>query len=252
MVRSATTRQPMVVHNCLSLQYLTGWKRLQLTAALWGNPITEMTAKTAHAVYRTVNPNVVTFWEQAAHMMTYWAGGSLFDPEHYGCVVAPDGSYRLAGCRAVTLMEDGLRMPNGFRVRYPHLKYIAHGEFRGWSYWNASRNSRNRVHPGLVLENLAQALTSQVMDWQLDQIMVELDRRALTAQYAGQVHDENVFVAAPEDAHAVGMIVQRWMATAPPWWPEIVLDCEGGDGAGWLEHELDYGITPKQRYGFAK
>ena len=237
----------------LSLQYLTGWRRLRHTSIIWGNEIDEATAQLAHTMYRVINPNVEAFWGYAGAMLAYWSGAPLRAPEDYGCLKAPDGSYRLKGCRAITLMPDGLRMPNGFRIRYPSLQFTppSRGNMGGYTYWNGARKSRARVHAGLVLENISQAIVTQIMDWQLDQIMQEISAQNLPAQYAGQVHDENIFVCDPEYEFAVSTIVQKWMKTPPPWWPELVLGCDGGNGFGMFEDDAPFDSS-LQRYGWAK
>lgn len=142
--------------SCLSLQYLTGPTKLAHTAALWGQPISTELATVTHRVYREANPSVVAFWETAERWMRYWSDKHVSDSKppagDLGCVKASDGSYRLQGCPAITLMSDGLKLPNGFRIRYPKLSY-SYKHPRGWTYYNAARRSVQRIHAGLVLEN---------------------------------------------------------------------------------------------------
>lgn len=236
----------------LSLQYLTGWRKLLHTCAVAKYPIDEATAKAAHASYRTTKPQVVMFWEHADRMMRYWSGGARQKPQHYGCVEFPDGSYRLMGCKGIILTRDGFELPNGYRIRYTDLKQTyTHGRL-AWSYWNGSKMSRTNLHPGQVLENIAQAVVTQIMDLAVDNIIAWCKAESIPAQYVGQVHDELVFICPPAHEARLSDIIVTCMKASPPWWPEIILNCEGGNGWGLMESEAINGDTGRQRYGFAK
>lgn len=102
----------------------------------------------------------------------------------------------------------------------------------------------------MKVHNCSQAMATQVMDDALHKINEQIMREQLDATFVGQVHDELLFTVSEQDAARVAEIIQHCMTQAPSWWPNIVLGCEGGDGAGILEHET--GTRGRQRYGFAK
>ena len=236
----------------LSLQYLTGWRKLLHTCAIAKYPIDEATAKSAHESYRVTKPMVVKFWECAEMMMRYWAGGPLQPAAVYGCVVGDDGAYRVAGCRGLKLTHDGFELPNGYRIRYTNLRRDKHMGRMVWTYYNGSKKCRVNLHPGQVLENCAQALVTQIMDLAVDNIQRRCREEGIPAQYVGQVHDEVVFLCAPEHEARLSNIIMACMKASPPWWPEIILNCEGGNGWGLMESEAINGDEGRQRYGFAK
>ena len=229
----------------LSLQYLTGAKRLHLAFLQWKLPLGIDVAKQAHRVYRETKPGVVAFWAFAERLLSHWAGVGEFptaDPN----VVWRDGSPRLAGCDAVRIIQNGFIMPNGFRLIYPEMQYrMGRGIGSGFSYYNANKFSRQRIHPGLLLENVSQAITTQVIDWQQQMIS---DGCKGEAVFCGSVHDELLYHCAPEAVQRVSETIQKWMRRSPPWWQAAIFNCEGGDGLCLIEGDA----VPRQRYGAAK
>lgn len=246
MVRPSGGGAPMVVHNCLSLQYLTGYRRLHHTAAVWKNPISLEEAKLAHTVYRNTMTGVVAFWEFAEAMLRYWSGEGSF-PEHDSNLAVVDGEWVLAGCNAIKVIEDGFQFPNGYRIHYPEMKFKAgRGMGTGFSYFNANKRSRLRAHPGLILEQLSQGSSTQVIDWQ--QEMVEKELEGTSAVFCGSVHDELIYTCKPMDTAKVKSALFKWMHRSPPWWPEAVFGCEGGTGHCAIEGSE----IIRSRYGAAK
>lgn len=140
MVRSKTTRQPMIVHNCL---YGCGWKKLLHTATLWGVDVTPDLIQLVHAQYRVSHPPVVDTWDFFDDLLHRWASKDRFE----------DGE-------SISIFEitaKGLRSPTGFLIQYPDLEAsvrpFGRKFVRSYTYWNAARRSRANVHRGLVLEN---------------------------------------------------------------------------------------------------
>ena len=247
MVRSKTTHQCMIVHNCLSLQYLTGYRRLHLTFLLWRLPLDIDVAKAAHRVYRETKPNVVAFWNFIEKLLKFWCNVGDYPRSDDNLGHTLEGGWHITGCPAIKVIHSGFVMPNGFRLSYPELQFKpGRGMGTGYTYYNANKRGRQRLHPGSVLENLAQAVTTQVIDWQKEQIRLEL--LGSSYQFCGDVHDEVIATASRTDAERVKAVTQKWMSTSPPWWQQAVFDCEGGEGLCIIEGDDE----PRQRYGAAK
>lgn len=235
MVRSKTTRQPMIVHNCL---YGCGWKKLLHTATLWGVDVTPDLIQLVHAQYRVSHPPVVEAWDFFDTLLHRWASKDRFE----------DGE-------SISIFEitaKGLRSPTGFLIQYPDLEVsvrpFGRKFVRSYTYWNAARRSRANVHRGLVLENCSQHAAGAVFN----DMMVRIERRAteVGGLFCGDVHDEMIYRAPVGLGGEVLKIMQEEMKVPPVWWPELPVTSEGEHGFGILE--TDTGFTMASRYGMLK
>ena len=234
----------------LSLQYLTGAAKLFHTATVWGNPISMTEAKTAHAAYRVFAPQVKQFWALAHNLMRYWAGMVDFELIASYLVRDEDNRLYLPGCRAIEVTRNGFAFPDDFHIVYPDLRYATNSAgFGAFSYWNGARKCRNNLHPGMVLENISQAIVTQIMNWAVDNILSDKSLPP-SAVYVGQVHDEVIFTCLHDDEKATQTLIAHWMQQSPPWWPELVLGCEGGTGPVIFEAVGKRDLY--QRYGACK
>lgn len=140
--------------------------------------------------------------------------------------------------------EEGIRLPNGMMIRYPHL--AAYGA-DGFAYVSDQRAFRaiaaarimdgpptgaivpglTRIYGGKVVENIVQALARIVV---ADQMRI-IARRY---QVVLQVHDEVVIVCDEKEAEEAKAFVISAMSTPPAWAPDLPIACEAhiGDSYG--------------------
>jgi DNA polymerase len=124
----------------------------------------------------------------------------------------------------LTLVEDGLLMPNGFTLNYPHIE---HSKATGFTF--LSNRGRKRFHGGFIVENYTQALC---------RAMIAGTMRTLTwgRQRAGQEpykiaqmeHDAITCVVREEQAGECLNELMRVISTPPVWAPGLPLASEGG------------------------
>lgn len=232
MVRSKQTKQLAIVHNC----YLTGWRKLHMTARLWGSPIDTHVAQLAHASYRVAHPSVVDTWAYYEDLLQRWAGGAFVD-EVFGIF---------------HVENKGIRTPSGFLLQYPDLKMgwrqVGRSSVRSYTYWNASKGCRVNVHPGLVHEQCCQSSAAQVFNDMHRRIQPRAE--SIGGTLVGSVHDEFIYRVPVGSGRAMLDIMQDEMGKPPVWWPELPVTSEGDHGFGVLEHDGTFNLV--SRYGLLK
>ena len=170
-------------------------------------------------LYRQKNHKIVSFWQRCGYALggiVSGVSGQITDLIEYD--------------------TDGIKLPNGLKIRYPALRSQANG----YEYINNSRsykkvvvnrvtgnaqstNDWTKIYGGKVTENIVQALARIIVAEQ----MVEIGK---LYHVAFQVHDEVVVIVPvhpSQSTHAQQHIVMC-MSEPPAWAPNIPISCEIG------------------------
>ena len=184
-------------------------------------------------LYRQKNHKIVSFWQRCNYIlggMVSGASGQITDLDY--------------GYKSIDIAEydgDGIKLPNGLKIRYPALRSQANG----YEYINNSRSYRKivadrvtgntqskndwtKIYGGKVTENIVQALARIIIAEQ----MVEIGK---LYHVAFQVHDEVVVtVPAPQLTHAQQHVVMC-MSKPPTWAGKLPISCEIGSGSNYAD-----------------
>lgn len=196
----------------LGLGYGTGALKLQHTLATSQPSIklTETESKELVTLYRDVNNKIVELWREADRMLEIMMDEKI-------AVKIQFGEY---GC--VHYDNDGIILPNGFRIRYPNLRRVTKDEKTQIVY--DSRKGEVSIWGGAVVENVVQALARIIVGTQMCEINHKY-RVALT------VHDAAVVVAPEEEVDDAVEFVTNVMSTPPDWAKGLPVACEAKVGA---------------------
>ena len=184
-------------------------------------------------LYRQKNHKIVSFWQRCNYILggiVSGASGQITDLDY--------------GYKSIDIAEydgDGIKLPNGLKIRYPALRSQANG----YEYINNSRSYRKivadrvtgntqskndwtKIYGGKVTENIVQALARIIIAEQ----MVEIGK---LYHVAFQVHDEVVVtVPAPQLTHAQQHVVMC-MSKPPTWAGKLPISCEIGSGSNYAD-----------------
>jgi DNA polymerase len=120
---------------------------------------------------------------------------------------------------AVTLKgKNGFQLPSGYKLNYTDLELSQQGDY---SY--KSRNGRQKIYGGKVVENITQALARCVIADQMAAIST-VYRPVLT------VHDAIAVVVPADKIDEAQRFVEHCMSTAPEWAPGLPLSCKSKIG----------------------
>jgi DNA polymerase len=174
-------------------------------------------------LYRQKNWKIVQFWQKCGNAlkdMLYGGANELHPKVRYD--------------------KHGIRLPNGFYVRYPALRETANGFMYisdARTYQKALKDrvltgsppddiAWTRIYGGKVTENIVQALAALV-------IREQMAAAGMHFKVAFQVHDE-IIIAVPEDnALADQVKLEALMSSAPKWAPDLPVACESGMAANY-------------------
>ena len=168
-------------------------------------------------LYRQKNHKIVQLWNKCGNAL----GGIL--ARQHGVIG-----------KMVTYDEEGIRLPNGFYIRYPALRATQ----SGYEYIADARTYRKavkervttgevaeldwtKIYGGKVTENLIQALA---------RIVVAEQMAAIGQHYhvVFQVHDEIIIVAPAAEASNAEQLIVQTMSTPPVWAQDLPVACESG------------------------
>lgn len=123
--------------------------------------------------------------------------------------------------------KQGVRLPNGFYVRYNQLRKNSNGEYE---YWGRRQGKPQwvKIYGGMATENLIQALARIVVTDQMNQI----NKRYRVVL---MVHDEVVCLAPEQEAEEALSYVEGIMKTPPSWANNWPVSCEAGYGRNYGE-----------------
>ena len=168
-------------------------------------------------LYRQKNHKIVQLWNKCGNSL----GGIL---SRQSGVIG----------KMVTYDEQGIRLPNGFYIRYPALRSSPNG----YEYISDARAYRKavkdrvlsgemsevdwtKIYGGKVTENLVQALARIVVAEQMAKIGQHY-------HVVFQVHDEIIIVAPAADASDAEKLIVETMSTPPVWAQDLPVSCESG------------------------
>lgn len=167
-------------------------------------------------VYRKTYPDIQKLW---------WNTGDALE------AMANDqtGPIGLDGVLEV-LGRDGIRLPNGLRLKYPNLRFEVDEESgRPEMVYDTKKGRakiRTRIYGGKCVENICQALARIIIGEQ----MLMVSRRYKVAM---TVHDAVVAVVPEDEAEEGREFVEQCMRIRPKWANGLPLDCESKIGVSY-------------------
>ena len=215
----------------LGLGYGMGYVKFAITLALGQGGIRvnidDAEAKRIVYLYRNKNAMIPQLWNRCGALLH-----SIVRGEKVVIVPHLPDMYTTA---------EGIHLPNGMTIRYPHL--AAYGA-DGFAYVSDQRSFRavaaarvmgeassrgaiipglTRIYGGKIVENIVQALA---------RIVVADQMRAIARRYQVvlQVHDEVVIVCDENEAEEAKAFVVDAMSTPPSWAPDLPIACEAHIG----------------------
>jgi DNA polymerase len=157
--------------------------------------------------YRSTHPKITALWSQ---------GSAAIEARSKGRTV----KWGRGG--VVTIVKDGIVMPNGLTQRYPNLKKVKDKDSK-LQYIYDSRKSVAKLYGGKLTENICQGLARCIIGEQMLKIAKRY-RVVLT------VHDAVACIAPKEEAEEAMAYVMECMRYVPDWATGIPLNCEAGYG----------------------
>ena len=162
--------------------------------------------------YRRKMDKIVSNWEYWDEVIKW-----MFSGQYVGAQVGPHG--------ILTLVEDGLLMPHGLVLRYPHIEYSKEA---GFSFLS-DKGQRKRFHGGFVVENYTQALCRVIVSDAMHALTWERQRAGLEPYKIAQTeHDAISCVIEEERAGECLNDLMRAISTPPAWAKGLPLAAEGG------------------------
>jgi len=221
--RRYTANGKLVLNCILGLGYGMGAEKFRRTLEIGQAGvnviITLEEAQRIVQIYRTKNHKIVALWTLMNHAIKGIAA-------RQSGLIAKNVSYD----------EEGIRLPNGFYIRYPALRL---GAENNYEYIADPRQYRKalkervmtgkaddtitwtKIYGGKATENVVQALARIVVAEQM--ILVGQRYPVLF-----QVHDELIITAPATDADNAQKYVEACMSTRPKWAPDLPIACESG------------------------
>jgi DNA polymerase len=172
-------------------------------------------AVTNHFVqtYRRKMDKIAANWEYWDEVIKW-----MFNKQYIGCKVGHKG--------LLTLVEDGLQMPNGLVLRYQHIHY---SEENGYSF--LSDRGRKKFHGGFLVENYTQALCRVIVSDAMRALTWERKRAGLEPYRIAQMEHDAITCVVPEgQAQTCLNDLMKAISTAPAWAAGLPLAAEGGIG----------------------
>lgn len=126
------------------------------------------------------------------------------------------------GNGVITIVKEGILLPNGMHQRYPEVKKVKDKEGK-YSYVYKSRKGFTKIYGGKLTENICQALARCIIGEQL----LRINRRYKVVL---TVHDAVACVAPESEAEEAMAYVMECMRYVPSWADGIPLNCEAGYG----------------------
>jgi len=157
--------------------------------------------------YRSTHPKITALWSQGSAAIEAISKGRTVKWGRGG---------------VVTIVKDGIVMPNGLTQRYPNLKKVKDKDSK-LQYIYDSRKSVAKLYGGKLTENICQGLARCIIGEQMLKIAKRY-RVVLT------VHDAVACIAPKEEAEEAMAYVMECMRYVPDWATGIPLNCEAGYG----------------------
>jgi DNA polymerase len=191
----------------LGCGYGMGAKKFQGQLKTFGTEITLEEAQRIIDTYRGTYPKITSLWAQGSASIEAMSKGRTAKWGRVG---------------VVTVVKDGIVMPNGLTQRYPNLKKVLDKDGKS-QYIYDSRKSVAKLYGGKLTENICQGLARCIIGEQMLKIAKRY-RVVLT------VHDAVACIAPKEEAEEAVAYVMECMRYVPDWATGIPLNCEAGYG----------------------
>ena len=200
----------------LGAGYGMGAAKFQAQLKAMGVELPEEECQYIIKIYRKTYSDIQQLWWDTGDALEAMANDQI----------APLG---LAGVLEV-LGRDGIRLPNGLRLKYPNLRFEADEESgRSEMVYDTKKGRakiRTRIYGGKCVENVCQALARIIIGEQ----MLMVSRRYKVAM---TVHDAVVAVVPEDEAEEGREFVEQCMRIRPKWASGLPLNCESKVGASY-------------------
>lgn len=202
----------------LGLGYGTGHKKLQHTLKLGGNEVSLEEAKRIVDLYRSEYSHISSLWKECQQALARVYGG-------WSSVITTMN---------LEFNQDGIRLPNTLRIRYPELERTE-GEI-DYEYTYRNKRLRSKIYGAKMVENIVQALARIAVTEQMNLIRRHLDARnrrlddGRIRRVVHFVHDEVVVIVPADEAEETQHMMEDIMSTPPTWAPELPIFCEASRG----------------------
>jgi DNA polymerase len=126
---------------------------------------------------------------------------------------------------------QGILLPNGMRVKYPHLRKVINDDGKTEMVYDTKRGKAtipNRIYGGKVTENVCQALARIAIGKQM--LMIAKKYKVVMT-----VHDAVACIVPEAEVETAQEFVEICMKLRPEWAPDLPLNCESGYGRSYGE-----------------
>jgi len=195
----------------LGAGYGMGGIRFQAQLRSFGVDVPMEEAMRIIQVYRETYPSISQLWKSAHSMLEHIEADETAAFGRNGILVV-EGS-------------KGIRLPNGFHLKYPNLRRQANNGREEYVYDTKRGKSLvpTRIYGGKIVENCCQALARIIIGDQ----MLNINKKYKVVM---TVHDAVACVVPEHEVEEAQKFVETCMKTRPDWAPELPLNCESGYG----------------------
>ena len=169
------------------------------------------------SVYRETYPMIPAFWREAGDALETIMSNQAGE-------LGRDGILKIDGLQ-------GILLPNGMRVKYPHLRKVINDDGKTEMVYDTKRGKTtipNRVYGGKVTENVCQALARIAIGKQM--LMIAKKYKVVMT-----VHDAIACIVPEAEVGTAQEFVEICMKLRPEWAPDLPLNCESGYGKSYGE-----------------
>lgn len=198
----------------LGCGYGMGAEKFQAQLLTFGVDMHADECKRIISVYRDTYPMIPLLWRQAGDALDAMTNNQT-------APLGRDGVLEVRG-------EEGIRLPNGLRLRYPNLRwYMKDGKSEMiYDQKKGKAVIPSRIYGGKCVENVCQALARIVIGEQM--LMIARRLRVVMT-----VHDAVGAIAPVEQADEAREFVEACMRIRPKWAAALPLNCESKMGASY-------------------
>jgi DNA polymerase len=200
----------------LGAGYGMGAAKFQAQLKTMGVELDEKECQYIIRVYRKTYPAIQKLWWQTGDALEAMANNQV-------APIGVDGVLEVLG-------RDGIRLPNGFRLKYPNLRFVKDEDSNRpelvYDTKKGKAKIKTRIYGGKCVENICQALARIIIGEQ----MLKVSRKYKVAM---TVHDAVVAVVPVSEAEEGQAFVEECMRARPAWAQELPLDCESKVGVSY-------------------
>jgi DNA polymerase len=216
---SAVTKEERFVGKTtiLGAGYGMGAAKFQLQLKNFGVQLPLEECQRIISVYRETYPMIPAFWRAAGDAL-----GTIMSNQ--AGELGRDGVLKIDGLQ-------GILLPNGMRVKYPHLRKVTNDDGKTEMVYDTKRGKAtipNRIYGGKVTENVCQALARIAIGKQM--LMIAKKYKVVMT-----VHDAVACIVPEGEVETAQEFVELCMKLRPEWAPDLPLNCESGYGKSYGE-----------------